>query len=158
MKQRIENEVIRAGELDRNVKLGRGGIREIEFLVQTQQVLHGGRMPFLQGARTLPGLDKLQQYSLLEAAQCRQLKEAYCFLRDVEHRLQMEDNRQTHTIPLDKEARLRLARLMGFKTTKEFETELQRHNENVRGAYDQFIHPDTHFVLWLQHCVKVTKR
>lgn len=141
MKQRIENEVIKAGELDRNVKLGRGGIREIEFLVQTQQVLQGGRMPFLQGSKTLPGLDKLREYHLLEPAQTEQLKTAYCFLRDVEHRLQMEDNRQTHTIPLDKEARVRLARLMGFKTAKDFEAALHSHNDRVRTVYDQFINP-----------------
>src|SRR5262249_13663966 len=99
-KARIENEVVRAGELERNVKLGRGGIREIEFLVQTLQVLHGGRVPFLQTPRTLAALDKLAVYHLLDAAESARLKDAYCFLRDVEHRLQMENNQQTHTIPV----------------------------------------------------------
>ena len=141
MKQRIENEIVKSGELDRNVKLGRGGIREIEFLVQTQQVLHGGRMPFLQGAKTLPALDKLADYHLLENGQAAKLKDAYCFLRDIEHRLQMEDNRQTHTIPTSLEARTRLAKLMGFKTVATFEKELQRVNTEVRSAYDQFITP-----------------
>ena len=54
MKDRIENEVVKAGELERNVKLGRGGIREIEFVAQALQLLHAGRQPFLQGAQTLP--------------------------------------------------------------------------------------------------------
>ena len=99
MKDRIENEVVKAGELERNVKLGRGGIREIEFVVQALQLLRAGRQPFLQGAQTLPCLDKLAQYELLSAEDARLLAEAYAFLRDVEHRLQMEDNLQTHTIP-----------------------------------------------------------
>lgn len=141
MKQRIENEVVRTGELERNVKLGRGGIREIEFLVQTLQVLQGGRLPFLQSARTLPALEKLREYNLLDSSEVGQLREAYCFLRALEHRLQMEDNRQTHTIPTGKEARTRLARLMGFETLPAFERQLQAHNDAVRAAYEKVIKP-----------------
>ncbi|HEX7862224.1 MAG TPA: bifunctional [glutamate--ammonia ligase]-adenylyl-L-tyrosine phosphorylase/[glutamate--ammonia-ligase] adenylyltransferase [Verrucomicrobiae bacterium] len=141
MKQRIENEIIKTGELERNVKLGRGGIREIEFLVQTQQVLQAGRMPFLQGSKTLPALEKLSDYKLIEKPEAARLKAAYCFLRDVEHRLQMEDNRQTHTIPEHKPTRIRLAKLMGFPDLKSFEAELQTINDDVRKAYDRFINP-----------------
>ena len=141
MKQRIENEIIKSGELERNVKLGRGGIREIEFIVQTQQVLHGGRMPFLQGSKTLPALDKLKDYKVLDQSESSRLKEAYCFLRDIEHRLQMEDNRQTHTLPTNSEVRTRIAKLMGFERLQEFEKELQRTNDDVRRAYDRFISP-----------------
>ncbi|HLP78106.1 MAG TPA: bifunctional [glutamate--ammonia ligase]-adenylyl-L-tyrosine phosphorylase/[glutamate--ammonia-ligase] adenylyltransferase [Candidatus Paceibacterota bacterium] len=121
MKDRIEAEVVKAGELDRNVKLGRGGIREVEFIAQSQQLLHAGRIPFLQGAQTLPALEKLSQYKILGETETAPLREAYCFLRDVEHRLQMEENRQTHTIPNHKPSQERLARLMGFKTWKDFE-------------------------------------
>jgi glutamate-ammonia-ligase adenylyltransferase len=67
MKQRIESEVVKAGELDRNVKLGRGGIREVEFIAQTMQLLQGGRIPFLQDSQTLPTLEKLVRYKLLPA-------------------------------------------------------------------------------------------
>src|SRR5437588_4794130 len=67
-KHRIENEVVKADELDRNVKLGRGGIREIEFIVQALQLLKAGRIPFLQNARTLPALEKMVQYHLLPEA------------------------------------------------------------------------------------------
>jgi glutamate-ammonia-ligase adenylyltransferase len=141
MKARIENEVVRAGELERNVKLGRGGIREIEFLVQTLQVLHGGRIPFLQTPKTLTALDKLADYNLLDRAESVRLKQAYCFLRDVEHRLQMESNQQTHTIPVNVTARTRLARLMGFETVNAFEKALRQHNENVRGSYEKVISP-----------------
>ncbi len=143
MKDRIEAEVVRSGELDRNVKLGRGGIREIEFVAQTQQILHAGRIPFLQGAQTLPALDKLAQYNLLSLAEARELAHAYCFLRDVEHRLQMEQNLQTHTIPADKKSRERLAALMGFDSLKKFETALTLHTSKVRSVYDKLLKAET---------------
>ncbi|MDB6125991.1 MAG: putative Glutamate-ammonia-ligase adenylyltransferase, partial [Pedosphaera sp.] len=142
MKDRIEKEVVKAGELDRNVKLGRGGIREIEFVVQTLQLLHGGRIPFLQGAQTLPGLEKLVQYNLLLPEEARMLAEAYCFLRDVEHRLQMEDNLQTHTIPVSRPAQERLAALMGFPKLKDFEVTLKKHTQQVRRVYDKLLKAD----------------
>ncbi len=135
-KDRIENEVVRAGELERNVKLGRGGIREIEFIVQSLQVLHAGRLPFLQIPQTLPCLEKLPQYELLPEADANQLDVAYRFLRDVEHRLQMENNLQTHTIPEDRAALLRLSRLMNFKSLKDFQTTLRSHTGNVRRVYE----------------------
>ncbi|HEX3625697.1 MAG TPA: bifunctional [glutamate--ammonia ligase]-adenylyl-L-tyrosine phosphorylase/[glutamate--ammonia-ligase] adenylyltransferase [Verrucomicrobiae bacterium] len=135
-KDRIEREVVRAGELDRNVKLGRGGIREIEFIVQSLQILHAGRQPFLQNSQTLPCLQKLTQYDLLSSAEANQLDAAYRFLRDVEHRLQMDDNRQTHTIPQDAAFQLRLARLMDFKTLPPFQSALREHTTNVRRIYD----------------------
>jgi glutamate-ammonia-ligase adenylyltransferase len=139
MKDRIETEVVKAGELERNVKLGRGGIREIEFVVQALQLLQGGRQPFLQGSQTLPGLEKLAQYELLPASASRALREAYCFLRDVEHRLQMENERQTHTIPVDARARERLARLMGFPTGQKFELARQDHTKIVRRIFDEVL-------------------
>src|SRR5258706_15795982 len=107
MKDRIENEVIKVDELDRNVKLGRGGIREIEFVAQSLQLLHAGRQPFLQRPQTLPCLQKLAQYQLLPAEETRALTEAYVFLRDLEHRLQMVRNLQTHTIPAQRPAQER---------------------------------------------------
>jgi glutamate-ammonia-ligase adenylyltransferase len=135
-KDRIEREVVRAGELERNVKLGRGGIREIEFIVQSLQILHAGRLPFLQVSQTLPCLNKLAQYDLLSPEEAGQLDAAYRFLRDVEHRLQMENNRQTHTIPEDKNAQLRLARLMAFKSVPQFQSALRAQTRNVRRIYE----------------------
>jgi glutamate-ammonia-ligase adenylyltransferase len=139
MKHRIETEVVRTGELERNVKLGRGGIREIEFIVQAQQLLHAGRQPFLQGAQTLPCLEKLAQYELLPPADTRALSEAYVFLRDIEHRLQMEENLQTHTIPVADPAQERLARLMGFQKLSDFERARQDHTGNVRRIFDRLL-------------------
>ncbi len=139
MKDRIENEVVRAGELERNVKLGRGGIREVEFIVQSLQLLHAGRQPFLQGAQTLPVLDKLVQYERLQAEAAKALHVSYCFLRDVEHRVQMEDNRQTHTVPSERSARERLARLMGFPVMGAFDIALANHMGGVRGLFETLL-------------------
>jgi [glutamine synthetase] adenylyltransferase / [glutamine synthetase]-adenylyl-L-tyrosine phosphorylase len=142
MKQRVENEVVKAGELDRNVKLGRGGIREIEFTAQTLQLLNAGRIPFLQGAQTLPALKKLVDYHLLPEHDAEALSEAYSFLRDIEHRLQMENHQQTHTIPTDRKSRERLAALMGFPSLPDFEAAHQRHRNRVREIYGQLLQTD----------------
>ena len=139
MKDRIENEVVRAGELERNVKLGRGGIREIEFVAQSQQLLHAGRLPFLQIPQTLPCLEKLAQYKLIKPEEALDLHAAYCFLRDVEHRLQMEATQQTHTIPAELPARERLAKLMGFGSRRAFDAALRAHTDNVRRAYHRLL-------------------
>jgi len=139
VKDRIESEVVKAGELERNVKLGRGGIREIEFVVQAQQLLHAGRQPFLQGSQTLPCLAKLAQYEHLSGAEARALAEAYRFLRNVEHRLQMENNLQTHTLPAARQALERLARLMGLGTLQEFEAAHRAHRANVRRTFEKLL-------------------
>ena len=141
MKERIEKEVVKGGELDRNVKLGRGGIREIEFVVQTLQLLHAGRNPFLQGAQTLSALEKLVQYRLLERADADALTLAYTFLRDVEHRLQMEHNRQMHTLPESPADRDDMARLMGFDGFKSFERARAAHSRHVRAVYEKLLKP-----------------
>jgi len=141
MKTRTENEIVKSGEIDRNVKLGRGGIREIEFVAQTLQLLHAGRVPFLQGPQTLPALQKLVQYHFMDQAEAAALEKAYLFLRDVEHRLQMENNLQTHTIPVELKARERLARLMGFKSARAFEYTRAGHARNVRASYERLLKP-----------------
>ncbi len=142
IKDRIENEIVKSGELDRNVKLGRGGIREIEFVAQTLQLLHAGHLPFLQGSQTLPTIEKLQQYGLLSPEEARPLAQAYDFLRDVEHRLQMDENLQTHTIPVSPAARHRLARLMGYDLPEEFEAARADHTLAVRRVYDRLLRSD----------------
>jgi len=142
VKQRIETEVVKSGELDRNVKLGRGGIREIEFIVQTLQILHAGKIPFLQGTQTVPMLEKLVQYKLLAETEASDLSAAYTFLRDVEHRLQMENNQQTHTIPTERKYRERLAALMGFDSLAAFEKAHSAHSASVRRAYEKLLKTD----------------
>ncbi len=140
MKERIENEVVKSGELDRNIKLGRGGIREIEFIVQLHQLIYGGKMPFIQEANTLACMKKLSAYELLPMQEVQALQEAYKFLRKLEHRLQMEREQQTHTIPSQKENKIRLARLMGFEDIKSFTAALRFHTSTVRKIYRKYFY------------------
>jgi len=138
-KQRLETEVIAPGDRGRDIKRGPGGIREIEFVVQTLQVLHGGRQPFLQDHQTLHAIEKLARYRFLRPGEAKALTRAYVFLRDVEHRLQMEADAQTHALPEDSARTAQLARLMGFATTAQFRAALARHRRAVRRVYGRFI-------------------
>ena len=137
LKRLIEEQAVREGELHRNVKLGRGGIREVEFIAQTLQLLHAGRQPFLQNTQTLPTLERLAQYGHLPEADTTELADAYIFLRDVEHRLQMENNLQTHTVPEDRPARERLAHLMGSANAAALSRELSAQMRRVRKVFDR---------------------
>ena len=97
-----------------DIKLGRGGIREIEFFAQTQQLIWGGRKPELRGAGTIEALDALAAAGLISEDARAALIVAYHFLRRLEHRLQMVDDAQTHSVPQDPAALHRIAVLMGF--------------------------------------------
>ena len=97
-----------------NVKLGRGGIREIEFFVQTQQLIAGGRFPELRGRETVPMLEELASHGWITAEVRDALIAQYWFLRSVEHAIQMVADEQTHTLPEDDEGIERIARMLGF--------------------------------------------
>ena len=118
-----------------NVKLGRGGIREIEFFVQTQQLIAGGRHPELRGRETLAMLDVLAEGEWIGAAARDELAAAYRFLRMVEHRLQMVADEQTHTLPGDREGLERFARFFGFADRDSFAETLLGHLRNVQRHY-----------------------
>ncbi|WP_420347279.1 bifunctional [glutamine synthetase] adenylyltransferase/[glutamine synthetase]-adenylyl-L-tyrosine phosphorylase [Pelagibius sp.] len=107
-----------------NVKLGRGGIREIEFFAQTQQLIWGGREPSLRTPRTTEALAALAERGHVEPATAEALCEAYGFLRRLEHRLQMIEDQQTHTIPQDDEAVDRLAVFLGYPDPAQFRDDL----------------------------------
>ena len=115
-----------------NLKLGRGGIREIEFFVQTQQLIAGGRNTALRGRRTTDMLDALAGAGWISADAATDLKHCYRVLRGFEHRSQMQDDRQTHMVPLDADALQRFARFCGFATAAEFRSELRGILETVR--------------------------
>src|SRR5438105_1064606 len=137
IKRRIEHDA--AEDLDRDVKLGRGGIREIEFVVQTLQFIHGGRHTFLQETNTLNALRSLGRLELIGRNEVVGLDRAYRFLRQVEHRLQIEAEQQTHTLPRDRAARERLARSLGFESTQKFSTQLSEIMQNVRSTFERVI-------------------
>lgn len=107
-----------------DVKLGRGGIRDIELFVQTQQLILGGRNKKLRVVGTLAALDALAEAEALAAADRDALRDAYLFFRDVEHRIQMLEDGHTHKVPADQDARSRVAALAGFETLEAFERTL----------------------------------
>lgn len=140
IKARIERDIVGHEELTRNVKLGYGGIREIEFVVQALQLIHGARHAFLQERSTLKVLRSAQQINLLPPEDVTALTEAYRFLRTVEHRLQIEQEAQTHTIPTSPAAVGRLAASLKFASTAHFQAEFARHTGSVRGIFDRLLH------------------
>ncbi len=103
-----------------NVKLGRGGIREIEFFVQTQQLIAGGRFPELRGNQTVPMLARLAERGWITERARDSLTREYYFLRDVEHRIQMIADEQTHILPEDDEGFARVAHMMGYADPSAF--------------------------------------
>ena len=118
-----------------NIKLGRGGIREIEFFAQTQQLIAGGRNPGLRGRDTLTTLDKLCEDKWIDADARDAMKDAYCFLRVVEHRLQMVNDEQTQTLPSEKEKLERFAHFLGFPDRDAFAKVFLGHLDKVRKHY-----------------------
>ena len=108
-----------------NVKLGHGGIREIEFFAQTQQLIWGGRLPALRGNGTVDTLNALVEAGRIDAPVAAELVDSYNFLRQVEHRLQMIEDRQTHSLPTQPAALEHFAAFMGFSSLTAFETRLR---------------------------------
>ncbi len=143
MKGMIAREVQRKGMAD-NVKLGAGGIREVEFIGQAFQLIRGGREPTLQKRRILTVLEALRGFDLLPDFVVDELVEAYFFLRNTEHRLQEFAEQQTHMLPGDEEGRLRLAFGMGFDAWPAFERVLRDHMRRVHEHFEQvFAAPQT---------------
>ncbi|MFC6791810.1 bifunctional [glutamine synthetase] adenylyltransferase/[glutamine synthetase]-adenylyl-L-tyrosine phosphorylase [Methylobacterium komagatae] len=118
-----------------NIKIGRGGIREIEFFAQTQQLVFGGRQPALRGRRTVETLDGLCEAGWIDARARDELTQAYTFLRTVEHRLQMLRDEQTQRMPSDPEALEGFARFCGSPSLAAFEETLLAHSARVQRHY-----------------------
>jgi len=119
-----------------NVKLGRGGIREVEFLAQVFQLIRGGRDASLRDRSTRRTLATLVEKNLLSAEEVAQLLEAYTFLRNLEHRLQYLDDAQTHTLPPNPDDRLTVAKMMGFTDVEAMLEELDAHRAVVASQFD----------------------
>ncbi|MDR3618185.1 MAG: bifunctional [glutamate--ammonia ligase]-adenylyl-L-tyrosine phosphorylase/[glutamate--ammonia-ligase] adenylyltransferase [Paludisphaera borealis] len=114
LKRRIEQRTASAGRAEVEVKTGRGGIRDVEFVVQFLQLLHGGEYPEVRGPNTLEAIDRLEQLGSLTAEERAVMDGTYRFLRQVEHRLQILFDRQTHEMPRDIEDLRTLAIRMGY--------------------------------------------
>lgn len=141
MKSKISREVIRRGLTD-NIKLGAGGIREVEFIVQTFQMMRGGRDKILQQRSLLAVLPQLAQLNLLSETQVEQLKDAYLFLRHTENVLQAIRDQQTQTLPVDEQDRLRLAFANQQADWASFLEKLAFHQHNVRAVFNELIGED----------------
>ncbi|MFM9905046.1 MAG: hypothetical protein ACKVQJ_10805 [Pyrinomonadaceae bacterium] len=118
-----------------NVKLGPGGIREIEFLAQALQLAYGGRDPWLRSPHTLISLSRLADRKHLSESELTKLSAAYTFLRRTEHVLQMENGVQTHIVPDDPDKRALLALRMNFAVGGDFERDLAAHTSNVSRVF-----------------------
>jgi len=138
MKGMIEAEMRRKG-MKNNVKLGSGGIREIEFIGQTFQMIRGGPMPELQVRSILKVLSLLAEYGHIEQQEAEDLRRSYLFLRKLENRLQMERDQQTHTLPADQLSRERIRLAMGFDSWDTLMTELEQYRQAVARVFDSVI-------------------
>ncbi|MBF0623878.1 MAG: bifunctional [glutamate--ammonia ligase]-adenylyl-L-tyrosine phosphorylase/[glutamate--ammonia-ligase] adenylyltransferase [Magnetococcales bacterium] len=135
MKHKIDRKIRLAADYHTNLKLGRGGIREIEFLVQTHQLIRGGKEPRLRGRGTLETLEVLKSLGLLDGRTADSLAQSYLFLRTVEHRLQIEREQQTHSLPEDGAAFAALARRLGLSDPRQLRERLAQVTEGVHAAY-----------------------
>lgn len=157
LKVSIEHEVARKG-IEDNIKLGAGGIREIEFIGQAQQLVRGGRDPAFQRRGIRSALALARDRGYLPAQPAADLDAAYVFLRRLEHRLQMLADRQTHSLPSDPCERARIAYAMGFPDWGACAQTLAHHRRRVREQFDQaFVSPqgeraasDALSSVWLQ--------
>lgn len=136
MKSKIEKEMHHKG-MDANIKLGKGGIREIEFIGQAFQLVRGGRQPDLQVRPILQVLQVLHESELLPPSALPELTQAYEFLRLTENRIQAWKDEQTHLLPEDEDGRARIARAMNYSGWQAFEHALAQHREKVSRYFQQ---------------------
>lgn len=138
MKQKIDASLVRNREGETNLKLGRGGIREIEFFIQALQLVYAGKMPRLRERNSLLALELLAEAKLISDDDRQQLSEAYRFLRTVEHRIQVVQERQTHSLPAKEDELLALARRCNFlrdNGLQRFRETLELHRQRVSAIY-----------------------
>lgn len=146
MKMRIENELLSADGKERNVKLGYGGIREIEFFTQALQLVNGGYEPKIRTPNTLEALEQLARHNFISAQDKVKLTAAYRFLRQVEHKVQMVQEAHAHSIPEDEDEEQALARRLDYtRTGKQSERELfwkdlRAHANRVRNIFDRLFY------------------
>jgi [glutamine synthetase] adenylyltransferase / [glutamine synthetase]-adenylyl-L-tyrosine phosphorylase len=147
----VRREVARRDLAD-HVKLGPGGIREIEFVAQALQLVRGGRDPDLTVRATLQALERLAAKRMLPGNAARELAEAYVFLRNVEHRLQYLDDAQRHDLPQDAEDRARVAAMSGFGSWNEFAARLDAIRRTVSAHFEAvFAEPGQRDEAWPDH-------
>ncbi|HSS46201.1 MAG TPA: bifunctional [glutamate--ammonia ligase]-adenylyl-L-tyrosine phosphorylase/[glutamate--ammonia-ligase] adenylyltransferase [Burkholderiales bacterium] len=130
---------VRGRDIENNIKLGPGGIREIEFIAQIFQLIRGGRESRLRIHPTLATLDELAHLRLLPRDVVNELRDAYVFLRNLEHRLQYLDDTQTQTLPQNAEDQVLIAEAMGFGSYEELLQKLDAHRSRVSLHFEQVL-------------------
>ncbi|MGH7826260.1 MAG: bifunctional [glutamate--ammonia ligase]-adenylyl-L-tyrosine phosphorylase/[glutamate--ammonia-ligase] adenylyltransferase [Candidatus Binatia bacterium] len=146
MKMRIESELLDAQEKERNIKLGYGGIREIEFFTQALQLVNGGYEPKLRGHNTLASLKQLAEHNFISAQDRNKLTAAYRFLRQVEHKVQMVQEAHAHSIPEGADEETALARRLGYARRNNraerqlFWREHRAHTTAVRSIFNRLFY------------------
>ena len=141
-KARADREHGRHGDLDQNVKEGRGGIREIELFAQVFQLIYGGATPALRTGHTLTALDQLGSHGFIEAEVQKDLIAAYIFFRNVEHGLQVAQGQQTHSLTGTERGLRALARRLGFDDLDTLKAVLDRHRDRVHAVYADLFEED----------------
>ena len=142
MKHKIDQQMTAREQSSRNVKLGTGGIREIELIAQSLQVTHGGRIPRIRERNTLQALGALCDQSLISVEERDELTQAYIFLRNVENKLQMVHDAQTHSLPRELEELNTCARLLGYSNNdrdsaaEQFLREYKNHTGQVNRIFE----------------------
>jgi len=137
--QRIKHNIEKNLTDDENIKLAKGGIRDIEFPIQALQLLNGGKHKSLRTGGTLSALAELQKLILLTAEETEKYKSAYVFYRKIEHYMQLMNNRQTHDVPREGELTEKLSYFLGFKSVPDFNRQLDIHRKAVRNIYESII-------------------
>jgi len=143
MKDRIDHASALARKHERDLKLGAGGIREIEFFAQAHQLIYGGKNPDLRLRGTADALRALVRAGIVSREECDTLESAYGFLRSLEHRIQVYQDRQTHVLPHKEEDLLRLARTMNLTDAAALMSAIDRHTGNVRAIYNRLFRGPT---------------
>jgi [glutamine synthetase] adenylyltransferase / [glutamine synthetase]-adenylyl-L-tyrosine phosphorylase len=146
LKVQIQRDVMQRG-LEDNIKLGRGGIREVEFVAQVFQLIRGGQDTDLQIKPTLQVLQLLGQQRMLPAEVVQQLTESYIYLRNVEHRLMYIDDQQTQDLPKSEESKQRLLAMMNMPSWGEFLAQLNQHRAIIQAHFDATFSDAGHEVL-----------
>ena len=151
MKARSNAEIVGVDALDRDVKLGTGGIREIEFVAQSLQLLNAGRYPFLQTNSTEEALGLLARYGLMDGSDAARLVETYWFLRKVEHRLQIREEDQTHLLPEAPDELAAIAASLGYRSAGGFRDALAAGRGHAHAIYAELFADrriDVEFEAW----------
>lgn len=138
LKKRTEKEIVGEANQNYHVKLGRGGIRDIEFYIQGQQLLHGARQPYLQHSNTFKILEALLHLNLIDREKFHTLLDAYNFWRKLEHRIQIIDHRQNHCLPRDAAELNIIAQSLDYENGEQLWKNQLDWRKKIRAIYDEF--------------------